>query len=489
MWCTRPDVAGLLKRVAEFAVRSFRRTSLSARIACILVAGVILAQLLTSTIWFESRRRQMLEIPTRVFATRVADALRLLDARPPQQRPALAVELQAPGFSLRLSRQLPAADLPAPDLKRSSLLLEQVIAVHMGRPVEVRTLSARLLDDRGRAATSWGMMSARDPVAEFEVAVRLRPDQPWLVATGREDENGADFDRVGTIADYVLRIYILRILMVAVLTWFAVRLAMAPLKRMANAAEALGRDIRSAPLETGGPPEVRRAAEAFNAMQERLLGHIEERTRFLAAVSHDLRSPITRLRLRTELLPDEQLKAGFRKNLGEMEEMVDATLSFMRGGVDEDLCTEVDLDGIVAEIGAAQAEQGAKVTLSGTTGGPLAGFPQGLRRCIQNLVENALRYGGSAELVLRGDGSTVTVIVADRGPGIPEDKLEMVFEPFYRQEDSRNVASGGVGLGLSIARDIAVAHGGALWLRNRDGGGLEATVTFQRCGPAASPAG
>ena len=314
-----------------------RSASLSARIACILVAGLLLAQLLTSTIWFESRRRQMLEIPARVFATRVADALRLLDARPPGDRAELMAALQAPGLSLRFAPHLPAPQAGVQDVQRSSALLQHTMRVHLGRPVEVRVISAQLLDDRGRPANTWAMLSAQEPAAQFRVAVRCDPADPWLQAEGHEDENGADLDRVGTIADYVVRIYALRILIVGLLTWFAVRLAMTPLKRMADAAEALGRDIHSPPLETSGPREVRRAAEAFNAMQQKVVGHIEERTRFLAAVSHDLRSPITRLRLRTEMLPDETQKAGFRKDLVEMEGMVDATLSFMKGGADEEL--------------------------------------------------------------------------------------------------------------------------------------------------------
>lgn len=444
--------------------KGIRPASLSARIACILVAGLVLAQLLTSTIWFESRRRQMLEIPTRVFATRVADALRLLEARPPQDRAELMAALQAPGLSLRFASHLPEPEGASQDLKRSSALLEHAMRVHLGQPVEVRVISAQLLDDRGRPANSWAMMSAREPAAQFRVAVRCDPGEPWLVAEGHEDENGADLDRVGTIADYVLRIYLLRILIVGLLTWFAVRLAMKPLKRMADAAEALGRDIHSPPLETSGPREVRRAAEAFNAMQQKLIGHIEERTRFLAAVSHDLRSPITRLRLRTELLPKEEQKAGFRKDLAEMEGMVDATLSFMKGGVDEALTGDIDLDAMLGEMVADLREHGKAVTLAGSANGTTTGFPKGLRRCIGNLVENALRYAGSAEIVVSGSPAQIAITVQDRGPGIPADQLDLVFEPFYRQEDSRNVASGGVGLGLSIARDIAAAHKGTLWL-------------------------
>lgn len=458
---------------------SLRSISLSARIACILVAGLVLAQLLTSTIWFESRRRQMLEIPARVFATRVADTVRLLDARPIGERKGLIAALQAPGFALYSARRLPAPSAMQ-DLRRSSELLERTIVVHLGRPAEVRVISAQLLDDANRPADSWAMMSAREPTASFLVAVRLHPGEPWLVARGREDENGADLDRMGTILDYILRIYLLRILIVALLTWFAVRLAMKPLKRLAGAAEALGRDIRSTPLATCGPREVGQAAEAFNVMQQRLIGYIDERTRFLAAVSHDLRSPITRLRLRTELLPAEEQKCGFRKDLAEMEGMVEATLYFMKGGVDEELHEDVDLDAILGGIVSDLETQGAVVTLTGLAGSPVSGFPQGLRRCLWNLAENAVRHGGRADITVIDYGGSVKITVKDDGPGIPEGRLELVFEPYYRQEESRNATSGGVGLGLSIARTIAIAHGGMILLRNRTAGGLEASLSLPR---------
>jgi signal transduction histidine kinase len=167
----------------------------------------------------------------------------------------------------------------------------------------VRVIDAALMDENNRPAGSLAMMTAHDPTASFLVAARLSPQDPWLIARGQEDENGADLDRAGTILDYILRIYLLRILIVVALTLLAVRLAMTPLKRMGDAAEALRRDIHSPPLQTCGPREVRGAAEAFNAMQRQIIENMEERSRFLAAISHDLRSPITRLRLRSGCCP------------------------------------------------------------------------------------------------------------------------------------------------------------------------------------------
>jgi signal transduction histidine kinase len=456
-------------------------SSLSMRIAIILVGGLLLAQLITGTVWFESRRRHMLEIPTRVFATRVADTVRILQAQPPVERAALLNAMQAPDYALRLSTALPVAGGQTHDIAHATKLLTDVIRLHLGRNVDVRVLDAQLLDDRGAPADSWDMVAAASPTTAFRVAVRLSPDATgWLIVEGSEDENGVDLDRARTILDYIFRIYLLRIFIVVALTLIAVRQAMAPLKRMADAAEALGRNIHSPPMRTCGPREVRRAAEAFNAMQTQLVANLEERTRFLAAISHDLRSPITRLRLRTELLPREDLKVQFRRNLSEMEEMVDATLSFATSGVEDSLREEVDLDLMLALMVADYAAQGMPVTLTGVVGGTLRGFPRNLRRCVQNLIENALRYAGNADIHASGTAQQVSIVISDHGPGIPDDQIDKVFEPFYRLEISRNAASGGIGLGLSIARNIALAHDGTLRLANRPTSGLLVTLTLPR---------
>ncbi|MED5544662.1 MAG: ATP-binding protein [Pseudomonadota bacterium] len=460
--------------------------TLSARIAWLLVGGLVLSQLLTGTIWFESRRRQLLEIPAHVFATRVADSLRVLDSAAPDRREDLLAKLQSPEFHLKRLAVLPdeerAGEEPE-DLARSAPILAGSIRHQLDGRVEVRVLAAQLLDEEGEPAGRWSMLRDREPRAAFTLAVRRRPGDLWLVARGREDEDGVLFDPGGTIADYVLRIYLLRILMVAALTWLGVRLAVKPLERLAEAAQRLGRDIRSPALPRKGPIEVRRAVEAFNGMQRQLVGYLDERTRFLAAVSHDLRSPITRLRLRAELLPATEEKGGWRKDLDEMEGMVDATLAFMQGNAGEDLQEAVDLDAVLAGILEDLHTQGAQATLAGRCGAPIAGFPQGLRRCLVNLTDNAVRYGGRADIVAQECDEEISIRVRDDGPGIPEANLGLVFEPFYREEKSRNTALGGVGLGLSIARDIALAHGGELTLHNRPEGGLEATLRLPRGAP------
>jgi signal transduction histidine kinase len=270
----------------------------------------------------------------------------------------------------------------------------------------------------------------------------------------------------------------------ALLSLVAVRWVTRPLHRLAQAAEALGRDINHPPLGENGPAEVRRAARAFNAMQERLSRYIRTRTGILAAMSHDLKTPITRLRLRAELLEHPELHDKFVRDLGEMENMVNATLGYMKGLDDREPLRLVDIRALVAALAADSEELNHPVRVRGEPIGSFLAKPEGLKRCLQNLLDNATRYGRDVELQIEDSSDTLTLYVRDSGPGIPEQKLERVFEPFYRVEVSRNPSTGGSGLGLSIARNLAQSMGGDVSLRNREGGGLEAKVVLPRAGTA-----
>lgn len=261
---------------------------------------------------------------------------------------------------------------------------------------------------------------------------------------------------------------------------YAVSRVTRPLALFASAARALGRDIRRHPLPETGPTEVRRAAEAFNLMQRRLVRFLDSRLHMLTAISHDLRTPLTRLRLRAELLDDENVRRQINADLDEMDAMLKGTLSYLRGEARGEQVQAVDVDALVQTIAADAQELGQPVscTTSGSSAYPAR--PHALRRCLDNLVQNALRYGGSAQITVEERPGALTIRVADRGPGLPESELERVFEPFYRTERSRNRETGGTGLGLAIARDIAEAHGGTLRLANRSSGGLEAIISLPR---------
>jgi signal transduction histidine kinase len=268
--------------------------------------------------------------------------------------------------------------------------------------------------------------------------------------------------------------------------WIAARWLSGPIKRLSAAAHELGSNIgcesgvaHRAPLAEEGPLECRDAARVFNRMQAQIRQQLDERHRFVAAVSHDLRTPLTRLRLRAENLIDASQQAQFRQDIGEMEQMISATLDYLRGAADAEPTVWLDVQSLVDAMAEDQQACGHDVTVIGSAA-PLHAQASALRRCLCNLVENAVRYGGSACIRLIDSEASLCIEVQDPGPGIAAEELEKVLAPFYRVEGSRNRQHGGVGLGLSIAHDIARQHRGTLELRNADEGGLVASVVLPR---------
>lgn len=313
---------------------------------------------------------------------------------------------------------------------------------------------------------------------------RFPPDGVSVLTQVRlQDGTWATFDTQLTPASASLpwRLLLTLVILLAavlLLSYVAVRWVTRPLNVLATAADELGRDINRPRLPESGPLEVSRAARAFNTMQARLIQFIDERTRLLTAMSHDLKTPITRMRLRTELLDNANLREKFEKDLMEMESMVTQTLEFMRGLTHREPEQPVDVMGLLESLQADNETMGRTVTIDGRVMKPLMGEPQLLKRCISNLVDNATVYGQRAEIRVDENPSELTIRVRDHGPGIPNSELETVFEPFFRLEGSRSRETGGTGLGLSIARNIARAHGGDVQLRNHQDGGLEAILTL-----------
>ena len=253
-----------------------------------------------------------------------------------------------------------------------------------------------------------------------------------------------------------------------------------PRSKLVSAAESLGRNVRQPKLAEKGARELQDAARAFNTMQDRLQRYLDSRTRVLAAMSHDLKTPLTRLRLQVETtLDDPAIQARFGKELDEMESMVRGALALFRGLDDDETLAPIDINALVATLRSEFTEMGADVTVEGEAARPIMGKPQALRRCLTNLVANAVKFGTRAKIIVE-DGDALLIRVRDEGPGIPPEELERVFEPFYRVESSRNRDTGGTGLGLSIARDVAQAHGGSLVARNLPVKGLEALLVLPR---------
>jgi protein-histidine pros-kinase len=268
-------------------------------------------------------------------------------------------------------------------------------------------------------------------------------------------------------------------LFLVVAAWYSAKMLTAPIRRLSEAAERLSDSLDSSRIPEEGPREARQAARVFNRLRDRITAQIQQRAVFLAAISHDLRTPLTRMKLRVERVADDDLKDKLRADLNEMATMLNATLEFLRGEVESEPWQMFDVQALAESLAEDAEETGHPVIVAGDAL-PIMAKPTLLRRCLSNLIENALRYGHTAKVSLRDDPATLVIEVQDDGPGIPENELTAVFEPFVRLESSRNKNSGGVGLGLSIAREAAQRHGGDLTLRNGRTGGLIARLSIPR---------
>lgn len=260
--------------------------------------------------------------------------------------------------------------------------------------------------------------------------------------------------------------------------WLAVRLAVRPLTRLAQAADRLDVDQASPRLNEQGPIEVVQAAAAFNAMQDRIGSYLKERMQLLGAISHDLQTPITRMKLRAEFMDDSVDKTKLTLDLAEVERLVREGIDYARSAHGtEEKCVRIDVNAFLDSIVCDYQDTGQQVSFSGHYVAVLETRPHALRRVLCNLIDNALKFAGAAEVCVQDAGAQgISILVLDRGPGIASGELDAVLQPFYRLEVSRNRNTGGTGLGLAIARQLAAALGGSLVLRNRDGGGLAAEV-------------
>ena len=280
------------------------------------------------------------------------------------------------------------------------------------------------------------------------------------------------------VAYWLPVVLVLQLALLLGCTWFAVRLAIRPLTRLARAVETLDPNAHPSPLDETGPTEVAHAAVAFNAMQQRIAEYLKERMQILAAISHDLQTPITRMKLRAEFMEDCAERDKLWSDLGEMEHLVREGVAYARSvhGATE-ASHRINLDAFLDSLVFDYQDMHKQVSLSGKSAVVLDTRPHALRRVLVNLVDNALKFAGAAQLEVgsTADGE-LSIKVLDNGPGIAEDELVQVMQPFYRVESSRNRGTGGTGLGLAIAQQLVVAIGGSLTLSNRPEGGLCAQI-------------
>ena len=465
--------------------------SLFSRLVVVMLAVLFIAQVISLAVHMHERGELLSQASGMRSAQRIADIVRLLESLNAVERRRIVEVLSTPPVTITLDQGALTLSEQDPDRLARAALFKAMLRRYLGdgRGVEVAVSGSVPFQPgemRGFKGPEWhgawmGQRSAMHPgpQAGFSFIAQVRLDDGALVTF--------DSRQPAQTANWPYRMLLsLAVLLAAVIavSLIAVRWVTRPLKQLSDAAEALGKNIDRAPLDESGPLEVARAARAFNTMQARLVGYIRDRTRILAAMSHDLKTPITRLRLRSELLEEPQLKARFVRDLDEMETMVGATLDFLRGLENGEAVKPVDIMALLESLQADMAETGAGVRIEGKSAAPYPGKPQALKRCLANLLDNAVNYGKSARIIVDDDESRLEIKIQDEGPGLPEAELERVFEPFYRTEHSRSRETGGTGLGLTIARSVAEAHGGRLVLFNRPEGGLEVRLTLSRLGAA-----
>jgi signal transduction histidine kinase len=422
------------------------------RVTLIFFAGLVAAQYLTFYATMAERNEVQTTFMISNIQREIASAVALLDRVPAAERPDWVPRLARRNYGFILG---PGVSGEPPDQKLSAEIgtaIEQSIGQRY--PVVVNAVPGA-----GEHLQAHLKLSDGAPLTIDIRPVAKMPLSTWLPLV-----LGVQF------------------VLLAVCCWIAVSLATRPLNRLAHAAETLGPDMTATRLRETGPTEVARAAKAFNAMQDRIRMYMKERIQILAAISHDLQTPITRMRIRTDLLDDETERARFQQDLLEMESLVREGVAYGRTlhGTAE-APRRIDPDALLESLVSDYEDAGAHVMLSGGIGVPIVTRPVALRRILANLLDNAIKFSGAGELTAEvSEDRRIAISVSDRGPGIPADQLDAVFQPFFRLDASRERGKGGNGLGLAIARQLALAMNATLELKNREGGGLEARLILEK---------
>lgn len=448
--------------------------SLGGQLLVMLLLALTITQALGLVLLTDERNRAVRAALGLEAAGRAANVVLLLDSAPADLRASILQAADSP-----LVRFAVGPEPQAPhDSAEADMVLRQIRQI-LGEPerevrADVHAFSVALLP------LPDGVPAAMRPMHEAMMAGRTDPIELTLsirLAAGDWLNVRTMFHRPALqLSPQALLPLVVMAVAVALVAWWTTRRVVGPMRALAIGADRLGRGLDADPLPMTGPSEVRETTQAFNRMKDRLTRFVNERTHMLAALSHDLRSPLTAMRLRIELLDETEDSIRLKALVEEMQTMVEATLEFARGAARAEPATEVDLivllSDLVGDVG------GDRATLSPSPPLLISIRAHALNRALRNLIDNAVRYGGAAQVALIQEPGMAVITIADNGPGLPDDKLEAVFEPFVRFEGSRSRDTGGVGLGLAIARTIIQAHGGTVSLRNRPEGGVEAVVTL-----------
>jgi signal transduction histidine kinase len=467
--------------------------SLKGRMLLLLIGGLIAAQIASSLIAYYDRKAAIDRVVARRNAVRVADLIRMLDGLTPADRQQAVAALRYPVIRLGADAagnvEGSGARVIVRDEDGTKRVLESVTSEGL-MPVAMNVAFHERLTPGRSAQVLIGETELRywvdtSAIAQSEFA--RGPPRGWGVSINSTLADGTPvhvFVEVprsvayspSTLAWHLIVVSAVTIVLVALTVTWVTR----PFSELADAAERLGRDLDAPPLPEHGATELRRAARAFNSMQERLSRYLKSRVTALSAISHDLKTPITRMRLRAELIEDAPLRESLLRDMAELERMVRSSLEFIRGLESAEPAQPTDINALIESVCSDYREAGHEVLTAGYASAPFPAQTQALKHCLTNIIDNACKYGGKARIEVRDDEQEMVIKVRDFGQGVPEAELERVFEPFYRLESSRSRDTGGTGLGLAIARNVAQLHHGHVSIRNHPEGGLEATLALPR---------
>ncbi|CTQ76281.1 ATP-binding protein [Roseibium alexandrii] len=460
--------------------------NLASQLILLLLAAIVVVQAISIYIFHDERRIALVALARDSILARAVSIAELLEETPPYLH-SRVLEASSTRYVAFWTGEVPLAKEPGKS--RFEQRVQNYAARQLGSE---RTIHINLHSDEKRGP-SWrsrvdgGKESWRDvPKSErprhlkrvmnkpedLSLSILLN-DGSWLnMATSYRPPPGA-------FIPLVVQLSLMGLAIIGIVA-FAVRRVTRPLRGLADAAGRLGRgeDVDSLP-ETG-PSEVRAVTIAFNEMQERLTRFVRDRTRMLAAISHDLRTPITSLRLRAEFIDDEENRTKMIETLDDMAAMAEAALRFAKDDASQEPAEKADLGALLESLADDQQDLGHACEVDVEERIVLSCRPLSLKRAFRNLIENGIRYGGSVKITAKALEADVIVEIHDQGPGIPEDRLADVFEPFVRLEESRSEETGGIGLGLAIARSIIHAHGGTITLSNVAGTGLRVEVRLPK---------
>ena len=453
--------------------------TLRGRLILLIVAALAFAQVLTLWLFIDQRALAIRSALALEAADRAGNLVRLLDDAPPSLRPEILRAANSPLVQFTVGPRPAVTHLNHPgNLNIAARIRQQLgsdprheIRVEMHQetgPMPPMPGASPEMRQMHQMMNAHGMSSV-----ELNLSISLDNGQ-WLNMASRF--HNPPYQWVWSEA----ATFIVTAALLGIVLWLALGRLVDPLRRLADAADRIGRGEDTELVGLNGPEEMQRLAAAFNEMQARLNRFVSERTRLLGALGHDLRSPLTALRVRAEMVDDEETRDRMIATIGEMQEMVDATLSFAHGMAMHEPVEAVDLAEFTAALIEEFRDRGDDIRTGHVTAVTVRLRPTAMRRAIRNLVENALRYGGGVTVSTQATDGTAVLSVEDAGPGIPSESLEKVFDPFVRLEISRSRETGGAGLGLSIARTIVHAHGGEITLSNRPEGGLRAEIRLPR---------